>query len=181
MTARTWSYTSPRSVRLAQARTSSKKRMYFLLCVTFNSAIAALAYKSGQLLTLTALDWLMLAFAVFRAARLISFDGVMSTYRSPFVKGVPHDSGMNDDVCARTDVAPWREAIGELLACPICTATWVAGILVGLWLFVPVYGRILAGVLSLAGAMEFLFAAFEHQQWQGELRRIECGRYKREV
>jgi hypothetical protein len=179
MTATTTPAFQPRAERIsAERRASAKKRTYFLASLTFNSILLAVALQ-GRVLSLGLLDWLILGFAVFRLARLISFDTVMQTYRSPFVKIVPHDSGMNDDVQARTDVPAWREVVGELLACPICTGTWASGLLVSLWLFVPVYGRLLAGVLSVTGLMEILFAIFEQQQWAGELRRIECGAHKR--
>lgn len=174
MTARTLGYMS-RSVRLAQQRTSAKKRTYFAASLIFNGALLFVALKGPGLPSVLPWQFVLLVLAVFRGSRLLAYDTVMQTYRSPFVKLTPHDSGTGDTTCARTDVAPWREVIGELICCPICNGTWWAAGLLTLLALAPTYGWWLVYALAAIGASELLMAHFENVQWQGEKARHECG------
>jgi hypothetical protein len=53
---------------------------------------------------------------------------VTEPYRAPFTQTVS-DCTVSGDTVEAT-VTGWQRAIGELIACPICTGTWVAAALV---------------------------------------------------
>jgi hypothetical protein len=103
----------------------------------------------------TALDFVVVAVATFKAARTLSSDQVTSFLREPFVAGTAHEGG--EDPLATGDL---RQAIGELVTCSRCIGTWVAGGLGATQLLAPRFGRILTWSLAAAGANDWLQAGF---------------------
>ncbi len=153
--------------------TRSTKGSYALLSGAFNLGLALFCWrKRPQQVGLK--DWCLLALATFRMSRLLAYDSVMQTYRSPVVEVVPHDSGAGDTTQAKPGRGIKR-AIGELITCPICNGTWIAaGLVYGLCL-APNYTRTLITVMSAVGAAEILQGGFEALQWNGELMRHQTG------
>jgi hypothetical protein len=103
----------------------------------------------------TALDYLILSAASFKAARTLARDEVTSFLREPFVQGEAHEGG--EDPVESGDL---RQAIGELVTCSRCGGTWAAAGLAVSQILAPRFGRLLTWSLAAAGANDFLQAAF---------------------
>jgi len=117
--------------------------------------------------------FVMLALAAFRMGRLIAYDKVAEPLRAPFTKTVPDDSGAGETVVARRGGI--RNAVGELLSCPICAGTWIsAGLVYGLELL-PGPTRMLITIMSAIGLGELLNSLTEALSWLGQAERQEVG------
>ena len=129
--------------------------------------------RSGQRLNLGPGEILLLCLAVFRGGRMIAWDHVTEPLRAPFAQTVPDSSGAGDTVEPRGTGA--QQALGQLLSCPICSATWVAAALVyGLRLF-PGPARLMLAIFGAAGAAELANAAAEALSWHGAAARQQAG------
>ncbi len=154
--------------------TKNTKAGYALLSGIFNLGLALFCWRrKPEQIDLK--DWGLLTLATFRMSRMVAYDKVMQTYRSPVVETVPHDSGAGETTQAKPETTGIKRALGELISCPICNGTWIsAGLVYGLCLK-PNYTRTLINVMSVMGAVEILQGAFEAIQWQGELARHQTG------
>jgi len=103
----------------------------------------------------TALDFVVLSAASFKAARTLSHDEVTSFVREPFVRGHAHEGG--EEPVPSGDI---HQAIGELVTCSRCVGTWVAAGLAATQVLAPRFGRVLTWSLAAAGANDFLQAGF---------------------
>ena len=103
----------------------------------------------------TALDFVLLSAATFKAARTIARDKVTSFVREPFVEGEAYDG--EDEQPAGEGM---QRAIGELVTCTRCVGTWIAGGLASTQLIAPCFGRLLTWSLAAAATNDFLQAAF---------------------
>ncbi len=113
---------------------------------------------------------LALPLAVMRAAVTISENEVMSWLREPFCVTAPDDCGAGDSVNPKPG-----SVIGMMISCPICTGTWCALLLVGLYSFVPSAGTAAILVLGAAGGSEWLYYAKERNAWSARLARVQDG------
>jgi hypothetical protein len=132
---------------------------YAAIVGTFAGGIAA-AGVAGRLLDRdaqcqTALDFVVLSAASFKAARTLSHDEVTSFVREPFVRGHAHEGG--EEPVETGDLA---QALGELVTCSRCIGTWVAAGLATTQVLAPRFGRLLTWSLAAAGANDFLQAGF---------------------
>ena len=103
----------------------------------------------------TALDFIVLSAAAFKAARSLSHDEVTSFVREPFVKGHAHSGEDEEPVQGGME-----QAIGELVTCSRCVGTWAAAGLAATQIIAPRFGRLLTWSLGAAAANDFLQAAF---------------------
>ena len=103
----------------------------------------------------TALDFVVLSAAAFKAARTLSHDEVTSFVREPFVKGHAHSGEDEEPVQGGME-----QAIGELVTCSRCVGTWAAAGLAATQIIAPRFGRLLTWSLGAAAANDFLQAAF---------------------
>jgi len=103
----------------------------------------------------TALDFLVLGAASFKAARTLSHDEVTSFMREPFVRGRAHSGDDEEPVQGGME-----QAIGELVTCSRCAGTWVAAGLAATQVLSPRFGRLLTWSLGAAAANDFLQASF---------------------
>jgi hypothetical protein len=103
----------------------------------------------------TALDFVVLSAASFKAARTLSHDEVTSFIREPFVRGHAHGG---DEEPVRS--GGMEQAIGELVTCSRCAGTWVAAALAATQVVAPRFGRLLTWSLGAAAANDFLQAGF---------------------
>jgi hypothetical protein len=103
----------------------------------------------------TALDFVVLGAAAFKAARTLSHDEVTSFVREPFVKGHAHSGEDEEPVQGGME-----QAIGELVTCSRCIGTWVAAGLAVTQIIAPRFGRLLTWSLGAAAANDFLQAGF---------------------
>lgn len=128
-------------------------------------------------------DLVLLAFAVYRLGRLVAFERVADPLRRPFTVTVPDHTGAGESVEPRgTGV---RQALGQLVSCPICAGTWIAALLTyGLYAF-PGPARLFLMMTAGIGAAELLHSATEALCWSAQLRRTQTGelerQYKRSV
>lgn len=103
----------------------------------------------------TALDFIVLGAASFKAARTLSHDEVTSFLRDPFVKGKAHSGEDEEPVQGGIE-----QAIGELVTCSRCGGTWAAAALATTQILAPRFGRLLTWSLGAAAANDFLQASF---------------------
>ena len=103
----------------------------------------------------TALDFIVLSAASFKAARTLSHDEVTSFIREPFVRGRAH-TGEGEEPAE----GGMGQAIGELVTCSRCAGTWVAAGLAATQIISPRFGRLLTWSLGAAAINDFLQAGF---------------------
>ena len=103
----------------------------------------------------TALDFLILSAAAFKASRTLSHGQVTSFIREPFVRGHAHDGEGEEPV-----EGGMEQAIGELVTCSRCAGAWVAAGLAATQIISPRFGRLLTWSLGAAAANDFLQAGF---------------------
>jgi hypothetical protein len=125
----------------------------------------------------TALDLAMLGLASYRTGRMVAYDKVFETQRLPFAETVPDPTGAGDTVMPRGSGV--RQAIGELICCPICVGTWIAAILVFGLTIMPGPTRMFLKIMSGIGLAEFINAGTEALQWHGEEARVRTGAGRR--
>ena len=108
---------------------------------------------------LPAEDILLLSGATFHLSRLITKDAVLSFLRAPFTRykepGAP--SEVNEEPRKESEV---QHAIGELVSCPFCMATWVAAGLTYAYVFFPRLTRLIAGMFCTIGLADALQLAY---------------------
>jgi hypothetical protein len=117
----------------------------------------------------TALDFVLLSAATFKAARTIARDEVTSFLREPFVEG---EAGSGHDE-EPVQTGGMQQAIGELVTCSRCIGTWAAAGIATTQTVAPRFGRLLTWTLGAAGANDFLqagFAALTHKSNELEQR-----------
>jgi hypothetical protein len=104
-------------------------------------------------------ELLLLAGATAHGARLISKDAVLSWVRAPFTRfvepGAP--SEVNEEPRKDSQV---QHAVGELLTCPFCLATWVAALFTYGMSLAPRFTRLMAGLFCTIGLANVLQLAY---------------------
>ena len=103
----------------------------------------------------TALDFVVLSAAAFKAAHTLSHDEVTSFVREPFVMGHAHSGEDEEPVQGGME-----QAIGELVTCTRCVGTWAAAGLAATQILTPRFGRLLTWSLGAAAVNDFLQAGF---------------------
>lgn len=147
---------------------------YTLLTGLFNLALALFCWNKRPE-QMAWKDWVLLVLATFRMSRLVAYDKIMQPYRAPVVETVLHDSGAGETTQAKTGATGIKQALGEMISCPICNGAWIAAGLVYGMSLAPRYTRTLITIMSAVGAVEILQGAFEALQWNGELARHRAG------
>jgi hypothetical protein len=119
-------------------------------------------------------DLVVTAAATQNLARLVTKDAVTSPLRTPFAQykepGLP--SEVNEEVHARG----WRQAVGELLTCPFCTAQWVATAFIGGYVVAPRATRVVAATFAVVGTadlLQYAHAALAHAAEGEPARRVK--------
>ena len=103
----------------------------------------------------TALDFVLLSAATFKASRTLARDPVTSFVREPFVEGQGVEA---DEKPVRQ--GGMQQALGELVTCTRCVGTWAAAALASTQIVAPRFGRLLTWSLGAAAANDFLQAGF---------------------
>jgi Protein of unknown function (DUF1360) len=134
-------------------------RSYAAIMTTFAGGLAAAGAVARLLRSepqcQSALDFVVLGAASFKAARTLSHDEVTSFLREPFVRGRPHTGEDEEPVQGGME-----QAIGELVTCSRCVGTWAAAGLAATQVIAPRFGRLLTWSLGAAAANDFLQAGF---------------------
>ncbi len=133
---------------------------YAAIMATFAGGLAAVGVLSRALgrdpQSQTALDFVVLSAASFKAARTLSRDRVTSFIRDPFVEG--QAGAIEEEEPVRN--GGMEQAIGELVTCTRCVGTWAAAGLAATQIIAPRFGRILTWSLGAAAVNDFLHAGF---------------------
>ncbi|HET9014334.1 MAG TPA: DUF1360 domain-containing protein [Thermomicrobiaceae bacterium] len=123
----------------------------------------------GKELSLRPFDLLLLGLAASRTGRVVAFERVAEPLRAPFTETVPDDSRVDETVVAEGRGV--RFALGELLSCPLCVATWAAALLVyGLHL-APRPTRVFLAIMGATEVAEVTFQSTEALTWVAEAAR----------
>jgi uncharacterized protein DUF1360 len=132
---------------------------YAVIMATFAGGLAAAGAIARSLRRdpqcHTALDFVVLSAAAFKAAHTLSHDQVTSFIREPFVRGQAHTGEDEEPI-----EGGMEQAIGELVTCSRCVGTWVAAALAATQIISPRFGRLLTWSLGAAAANDFLQAGF---------------------
>jgi hypothetical protein len=132
---------------------------YAVIMATFAGGLAgagAIAHLRGRdPQCQTALDFVVLSAAAFKAAHTVSHDEVTSFIRDPFVRGKAHSGEGEEPVQGGLE-----QAIGELVTCSRCVGTWTAAALAATQIIAPRFGRLLTWSLGAAAANDLLQAGF---------------------
>jgi hypothetical protein len=99
-------------------------------------------------------DYVLLATATFKAARVVSRERVGMVVREPLLDSDPGDP---EPHVASTGI---RRAAGELVTCSRCAGTWAAAGLIATETAAPRFGRLLTLTLAAGAANDLLQAAF---------------------
>lgn len=134
-------------------------RSYATIMATFAGGLAAAGVLGRALRRdpqcLSALDFVVLSAASFKAARTLSRDKVTSFIREPFVEG---HAGVEDEEPVQS--GGMEQAIGELVICTRCVGTWAAAGVAATQIVAPRFGRLLTWSLGAAAVNDFLQAGF---------------------
>ena len=120
------------------------------------------------------MDLVLLGLSTLRLGRMVSYDLVTEPLRQPFTKTVPDPTGAGDTVEPR-EGSGFQRSLGQLIACPICTGTWVAAGLVYFFYSLPGPSRIFMTMMGTTGLAEILNALVENWSWSGQLARVRAG------
>jgi hypothetical protein len=118
-------------------------------------------------------DLALLGLSSYRMGRMVSYDVVMESFRSPFTETVPDPTGAGDTVQPKG--SGWRRAVGDLICCPICAGTWIAAALVYGLELAPRPTRLLLSIMGSIGLGELLNALTEALSWGGQNAREQAG------
>jgi hypothetical protein len=99
-------------------------------------------------------DFLLLAFATHKLARIVTRDWVTGPIRAPFVEYKESIGG--GEVKEKARGRGLRRAIGDLLTCPWCISPWVAGGLFAAFTLRPRVTRFLAILFSAVAVSDAL-------------------------
>lgn len=129
--------------------------------------------RSREPYKLQPFDLLLLTLSTFRLGRMVAYDRVAEPIRQPFTKTVPDETGAGESVEPRGEGL--RQALGQLLSCPICAGTWIAaGLVYGLQTLTNPT-RVFLAIMSTIGLAEILNALTEALSWAGQLARKLSG------
>ncbi len=146
-------------------------RGYATLATTFVAGagvFALTAWRRGLRLpdTVPAWDVALLGTATFKASRLLTKDKVTSFLRAPFTRR--EREGEGSEVMDAPRGTGLRRAVGDLVSCPFCTSTWVAGGLVGTYAVAPRAARLVCAGLSAVVVSDWLQYAWSATEQKAE-------------
>lgn len=154
----------------------TEKTQRYMTYIILLATVEATLFAIGDKLPLLS-GWafyVFLGFACFRVGRALSFNGVFVWLRDMVeIKATPDSSGAGDSN------NPYGKGplyvIGELLCCPICSATWGGAGLLLAYALVPHFGNGMILLLGAAGIAEVLHWGSESFEWAGRYYREESG------
>ncbi|WP_171113903.1 MULTISPECIES: DUF1360 domain-containing protein [Streptomyces] len=111
-------------------------------------------------------DLALLGTATFKASRILSKDKITSFLRAPFTRR--EEDAQAGQVMDAPRGGGVRRALGDLVACPFCTSTWVAGALIGAYVGAPRATRLVCAGLSAVTVSDWL-----QYVWSATEQRVE--------
>jgi hypothetical protein len=127
---------------------------YATLTTAFNVGLAAVLLRSHRVPKLTTRDIVLIGVASQRLSRTVTRDKVTSFVRAPFTRFHRKAGHGELDESPRGEGA--RYAIGELLVCPYCLSTWVAGAFLAGMAVSPRRTRAVAGLFTAIAVADLL-------------------------
>jgi hypothetical protein len=131
---------------------------YATLAAVFNTGLAAVLWRSRRVPELTATDIVLLGVATHKLSRLVTKERVTSFLRAPFVRY--QGSAGHGEVNEAPRGHGVQRTVGELLVCPYCVATWVAGGFLAGMAVSPRRTRAVAGLLTTVAIADGLHLAY---------------------
>jgi len=148
---------------------------YGALIALFLGLYAVVAKRGQKRHAAVDLGWLdlaMLGLTAFRAGRLTAYDQVTEPLREPVTATQSDSYGTSQTTVPEGSGV--RKAIGSLVSCPTCVATWVAALLVYGLRIAPGPTRLFLAITSTAGLAEILNSATEALSWTGRAERKQA-------
>jgi hypothetical protein len=156
-----------KSNKLYERQDTVYKLILIAVFYTVAVAIALLSHTKPDIL-----GFVILGLAANRCARTLSFNTVAKPVRDPFCTVKPDSCKAGDNVHAKFEHG-WRAAIGQLLECPICTGTWSALVLYGLW---STRLQPIVYVLAVASFSEGIHWFYDLLEWSARACRCVAGK-----
>jgi Protein of unknown function (DUF1360) len=103
-------------------------------------------------------DILLVGVATFKMSRLVAKDVVTSPLRAPFATF--EEMAGEGEVKERPRGTGMQLALGELLTCPFCMATWIAAFMAYGLVLSPPFTRFIAGIFTAQSVADFLQLAY---------------------
>jgi hypothetical protein len=125
------------------------------------AGLLAYAARTGRLPErIPASDIALLGIATHKISRIITRSGVADFVRAPFTRfeGPANLNEVNQEPRGQG----MQRAMGELLACPMCLGTWVAGGLLTSLVFAPRFTRAVEAAFAGVTLSDFLHVAYAH-------------------
>jgi len=121
-----------------------------------------------------ALLFVLVGIAAFRVGRAVSFNMVFLWLRDLLgIEAEPDSSGAGDSNVPKGE-GP-RRILAELVCCPICSGTWAAIILIGIYAVSSGLGSVFIYAFAAAGFAEVLHWSSEFFEWKGRSAREDAG------
>ncbi|HEY0980049.1 MAG TPA: DUF1360 domain-containing protein [Candidatus Paceibacterota bacterium] len=117
-----------------------------VLLYFFNDALESLK-------DITAFHLIILGFAAYRAANILSNEAITKPIRAPFVKEVVKDGVPTEE----PKKSGFKGAMGLLIYCPSCTGVWLSAVLIYSYALWPTPTFVIALFLTLS-AIERIIA-----------------------
>lgn len=111
-------------------------------------------------------DLILIALAVFRLVRLLSYDVITAFVRDWFI-------GARQDSLGHT--------LGALVNCPWCTGLWFSFLVVFFYFATPLFAWPIIIILALAALASLFQIAANLVGWSAELKKLETKAFEREV
>jgi len=144
--------------------TRNRVALFILFCI-FEGLLVIIEQTKPDF-HLDPFTWVLIVVAASLGGPAIAYLAIGEWIRWPLTKVVPHSSGAGEDVEPKYE--GFRRAPGILMSCPICSATWVGLVLIGLYALYEPLGRYVTYTLSVGGAAAFIVRTREA---------IEAGKY----
>lgn len=125
--------------------------------------------RLGQLpTTISTFDFIILALAVFRTVRLLTYDSIAQFIRDWFVVTTTHPDGMVTRVPLPYG---FRRTLGNLISCPWCVAVWIT-LVYSFFYFLTPYAWYPLVLLAIAGVAS-VFQIFANLiGWHAEYKKL---------
>jgi hypothetical protein len=158
-----------------QSSQTQEKATYISLIGVFLGLFAAFSKREQDRrrgIDISPMDLALLGLSTYRIGRLVTFDRVTEPLRAPVTETQPDPYGTSETVGAKGSGV--QKAIGELVACPTCTGTWAAAVLVYALRLAPRPTRLFLAFMAATGLAELLDSANEALSWTGAAKRKQA-------
>ena len=136
---------------------------YAALTAVFTAALGAVlanAARDGKLPeTIGVQDIILLGVATHKVSRIVSRDKITSFLRAPFTR---YEGPANiNEINEQPRGTGLQYSMGELVACPLCLATWIGGAFISGLVYAPRATRAVAALftsLTIADSLHLAYA-----------------------